>query len=186
LLDPSSDADTQMTQSPTRVAGRRTFIAAMTALASGGIAALAAIPVLGTLLSPLRKSGKASAEDLVQVAELHELEVGVPKRVEIVSKTVDAWSANEKSVLGAAWLIRKSDDSVSALSTVCPHLGCGVNHEGGAFQCPCHTSAFRLDGSVVSGPSPRAMDPLKVEVRDERVYLRYVRFKQGTPNSEVI
>ena len=41
-----------------------------------------------------------------------------------------------------------------AVSAVCTHLGCNVNHEEGrGFACPCHGSAFGEDGSVRKGPA---------------------------------
>ena len=41
-----------------------------------------------------------------------------------------------------------------AVSGVCTHLGCNVNHEEGrGFACPCHGSAFEEDGRVRKGPA---------------------------------
>jgi cytochrome b6-f complex iron-sulfur subunit len=41
-----------------------------------------------------------------------------------------------------------------AVSAVCTHLGCNVNHEEGrGFACPCHGSAFFEDGRVRKGPA---------------------------------
>jgi cytochrome b6-f complex iron-sulfur subunit len=41
-----------------------------------------------------------------------------------------------------------------AISAVCTHLGCNVNHEEGrGFACPCHGSTFEEDGSVRTGPA---------------------------------
>jgi cytochrome b6-f complex iron-sulfur subunit len=41
-----------------------------------------------------------------------------------------------------------------AISAVCSHLGCNVNHEAGkGFACPCHGSTFGEDGSVRKGPA---------------------------------
>jgi menaquinol-cytochrome c reductase iron-sulfur subunit len=71
---------------------------------------------------------------------------------------------------------------VHAFSTVCPHLGCGVdfNADKRAFACPCHESAFALDGRVESGPSPRGLDRLEARVVEGRVEVKYQRFRQGT------
>jgi cytochrome b6-f complex iron-sulfur subunit len=42
-----------------------------------------------------------------------------------------------------------------AISAVCTHLGCNVNHEEErGFACPCHGSLFGLDGRVRGGPAP--------------------------------
>jgi cytochrome b6-f complex iron-sulfur subunit len=41
-----------------------------------------------------------------------------------------------------------------AVSAVCTHLGCNVNHEEGrGFACPCHGSAFDEHGAVRKGPA---------------------------------
>jgi cytochrome b6-f complex iron-sulfur subunit len=41
-----------------------------------------------------------------------------------------------------------------AISGVCTHLGCNVNHEEGkGFACPCHGSTFEEDGRVRTGPA---------------------------------
>jgi cytochrome b6-f complex iron-sulfur subunit len=41
-----------------------------------------------------------------------------------------------------------------AVSAVCTHLGCNVNHEEGrGFACPCHGSTFDEDGRVRKGPA---------------------------------
>ncbi len=48
------------------------------------------------------------------------------------------------------------------LSAICPHEGCEVVWEQNTnrFSCPCHESYFAADGSRISGPSPRGLDPL--------------------------
>jgi cytochrome b6-f complex iron-sulfur subunit len=41
-----------------------------------------------------------------------------------------------------------------AISAICSHLGCNVNHEEGkGFACPCHGSTFEEDGRVRKGPA---------------------------------
>jgi len=41
-----------------------------------------------------------------------------------------------------------------AISAVCTHLGCNVNHdEDQGFTCPCHGSTYDLDGEVTRGPA---------------------------------
>jgi len=41
-----------------------------------------------------------------------------------------------------------------AISAVCTHLGCNVNHhEGDGFTCPCHGSTYDERGEVTRGPA---------------------------------
>ena len=42
---------------------------------------------------------------------------------------------------------------VYAVSSLCTHAGCSVHAAGGAFECPCHGSAFDLGGVVTAGPA---------------------------------
>jgi cytochrome b6-f complex iron-sulfur subunit len=59
-----------------------------------------------------------------------------------------------------------------AVSAVCTHLGCNVNHEEGrGFACPCHGSAFEEDGRVRKGPAawPLARFALSLSRRGELV-----------------
>lgn len=53
-----------------------------------------------------------------------------------------------------------------ALSLVCPHLGCRPvwRAEEGRFLCPCHGSAFAPDGQRLTGPAPRGLAGLWVEL----------------------
>jgi menaquinol-cytochrome c reductase iron-sulfur subunit len=163
---------------------RRGFLGTLAVLLGGAIAALASVPILGSLLSPLRsRQPQAAADPPIPVGNLGDFTVGVPRRVELVRSVTDAWSRSEASTVGAAWITRNPDNSFTAFSTICPHLGCGVNMDKarGHFACPCHTSAFALDGKRLEGPSPRNMDTLTVEVRGQSVFVHYRRFKVGTP-----
>jgi len=50
-------------------------------------------------------------------------------------------------------LIRLQDESFSAVSTQCTHLGCEVRKERTLLRCPCHESAFDFNGNVLNGPA---------------------------------
>jgi Rieske Fe-S protein len=71
---------------------------------------------------------------------------------------------------------------VVAFSTICPHLGCGIDwvESKNSFGCPCHESFFSLDGKVSSGPAPRPMDSLETRVVDGVIEVKFEKFKIGT------
>jgi glycine/D-amino acid oxidase-like deaminating enzyme/nitrite reductase/ring-hydroxylating ferredoxin subunit len=55
---------------------------------------------------------------------------------------------------------RALDGELFAVSPICTHLGCKVhwNNVETSWDCPCHGSRFRPDGTVIEGP---AIAPLK-------------------------
>jgi Rieske Fe-S protein len=74
---------------------------------------------------------------------------------------------------------------VIAYNTVCPHLGCFVDYRKKEqdFFCPCHDSNFDLNGKLVKGVSPRAMDTLEVDqekLKVGEVWVKFQRFKGNT------
>ena len=48
------------------------------------------------------------------------------------------------------------------VSSVCPHMGCEVNYkkEDDTFVCPCHSSMFKTDGTLIKGPAPKGLEIL--------------------------
>jgi cytochrome b6-f complex iron-sulfur subunit len=60
-----------------------------------------------------------------------------------------------------------------AVSAVCTHQGCTLQHAGaGRLTCPCHRTAFGLDGSVLHHELPQAPSALPLlgtRVRDGNV-----------------
>jgi Rieske Fe-S protein len=165
---------------------RRVFVA-VCAAGTCAIAATIGIPSAIFLGAPL--GDKAGEGRKFAVAKLSELEMNVPKKFTLVGDEVDAWTRATGRKLGAVWLMRTADRDVRALSTVCPHLGCGVDltPDQKQFLCPCHTSAFSLDGTHIAGPSPRAMDPLPVEIgKDDVVSVTLRRFRIGIAAREEI
>jgi Rieske Fe-S protein len=77
----------------------------------------------------------------------------------------DAYASTANVTLGVAWLRRRKDGQIAALSSVCPHKGCAIGYAAaaGRFECPCHDARFDLDGNVASsGPAERGLDPLRV------------------------
>jgi len=173
-----SDESSESTGQP-----RRTFLTAVGALAAGAVAQL--IPIasgVASLFDPLRKGGGASG--MVMVTKLDVLPAdGAPQKFTVTTDQVDAWTTYRNTPVGAVYL-RRVDDGVRALNVVCPHAGCFVNLAEGAesFACPCHESAFSLDGEVSDpdSPSPRPMDTLEVEVRnDDEVWVRFQNFLPG-------
>src|SRR5262245_45008887 len=138
---------------------RRGILKALTTLLGTLVGAMVAIPGIKMLWHPVSHRMTSSGDEPLRVASLDELKPGQPLRVTVVGSRTDAWLHLENQKLGGCWLVRDSA-GVRAFSTVCPHLGCGIdwNETTRKFDCPCHGSVFGSDGKRITGPSPRDMD----------------------------
>ncbi len=66
---------------------------------------------------------------------------------------------------GDLFVIRTGTDQYSALSNVCPHKQCLVEVKSSALiQCPCHHSAYKIDGTYMSGPAKSGLRKFPVRV----------------------
>jgi glycine/D-amino acid oxidase-like deaminating enzyme/nitrite reductase/ring-hydroxylating ferredoxin subunit len=50
---------------------------------------------------------------------------------------------------------------LSMVSAACTHMDCEVHFNSGetSWDCPCHGSRFRVDGSIIAGPAERPLSP---------------------------
>jgi Rieske Fe-S protein len=111
---------------------------------------------------------------------------GTPVAYKVHDDREDAWNRFTHVEVGTVWLRRTGDNQVTALSSICPHLGCAVDFRNarGDFFCPCHTSSFNLDGERTNLIPPRGMDRLEVRLKPETgdlIWLKYRSFRAGTP-----
>jgi Rieske Fe-S protein len=55
-------------------------------------------------------------------------------------------------------ILRTGDDTFAVLTAVCTHAGCLVTlWDRPIFVCPCHSSGYDHQGTVVQGPAPEAL-----------------------------
>lgn len=172
---------------------RRSFFAVVTTIVAGGIAILTPLAVgIVTFFSPLFKKSSSSK---VRVALLDQVpDDGMPRAFPIVTDRIDAWTKYPAQRIGSVYLIRKpGEEKPLALTAKCPHAGCFIGYTPGdsMFRCPCHTSAFKLDGTRARGDaevSPRDMDHLPVELvsiamadgsKTSEVWVEFIDFQTG-------
>ena len=65
--------------------------------------------------------------------------------------------------------VARNEQGCFAMSSVCTHLGCMVQHQTAAgakeaYFCPCHGSRFDPEGQVVGGPAPRPLDRVALTI----------------------
>lgn len=63
-------------------------------------------------------------------------------------------------------VIRTDDGSFRAFKALCTHLNCIVafSEAHKQIECHCHNGVYSLEGKNVSGPPPRPLTPVAVEV----------------------
>jgi menaquinol-cytochrome c reductase iron-sulfur subunit len=166
---------------------RRKLLVAGTGLLGAGLAATALGPALGAVAYPLTGTTTSGSDDFIPAGKLDLFGSEEPVKVDLYADRVDAWNRVVQVKVGSAWVLEQNGKLV-ALSTVCPHLGCGIDYDKGRgkFLCACHKSWFHRDGSIDEGPSPRAMDVLELTQDEKLVSIRYQRFKQGIETKEPI
>jgi menaquinol-cytochrome c reductase iron-sulfur subunit len=184
---------------------RRSFLVRAAAIVIGGIVAIFPIAAgLGVLLDPLRRRAKAAGAgaangDAIKFVRIGPLDVlppdGLPHQFALTDDVVDAWTRSPAQRVGSAFLTRVDDGDgpkVTALSSVCPHLGCAVDFDkpAGEFECPCHASAFAKSGKKLYGPSLRGLDPLAVKLVDTgdttEIWVECARFRTGIAERIVV
>jgi len=72
-------------------------------------------------------------------------------------------------------VIRHTENGFSALSLICPHLGCTVAAKADGFACPCHGSHFDAQGDLMHGPSAGDLQSLNVEQTPEGRLILHLR-----------
>lgn len=166
---------------------RRRALKVVAVGAGAGAVGVGLVPAAGLVASaagPARPPGLAGGGDdgWRAVARWDDLVAGTPLQAHVVGAEVDAWTVAPDRRLGTVWLLRGGEgaETLRALSAICPHLGCLIEHREGGFVCPCHVSDFDPAGAALRGPSPRAMDPIESRVRDGRVEVRWARYRLGT------
>ncbi|MDP6891547.1 MAG: Rieske (2Fe-2S) protein [Verrucomicrobiota bacterium] len=161
---------------------RRGFVKFLCIVIGGIVSAVPFGAGIWAYLNPLTREKEGSGDGFVKITTLDAIPAdGTPTKFSVISDKEDAWNKFKNISVGAIYL-RKEDGKVKALHTVCPHLGCFIDYRSikNDFFCPCHNSNFKLDGSIVSGVSPRPMDPLKIEIRNKvEVWVKFQNFQPG-------
>lgn len=86
---------------------------------------------------------------------------------------INSFQSNSVTIFrgGRFYLVRLEDGGFLALSLRCTHLGCSINWEEDKqrFICPCHASAFEMNGNVQNPPAPSALDYFPVKIQSGKV-----------------
>jgi menaquinol-cytochrome c reductase iron-sulfur subunit len=107
----------------------------------------------------------------LKAADLSGLEDGEPQVVTLrVARQDGATEAVDRRVV---FLVR-SGETIKALDSTCTHLGCRtrVNPDARQIECPCHGGVYDLEGQVLSGPPPHALNQLPTRIDGSRILVQ--------------
>ena len=87
-------------------------------------------------------------------------------RLKKSNKSISSLNNGDGAILvveGKKVAVYKSlEGKINMLSPVCKHLGgiVGFNQKEKTWDCPCHGSRYKADGTVFKGPSKKNLDNL--------------------------
>jgi Rieske Fe-S protein len=154
---------------PEPEAGRRRFLSGVITAVQGAIGATLAFLLGGAAAAPAFGTRRT---EWLPAASLDALPVDEPTPVTIRVTREDGYrQVVDRQVV---FLVKTSDTEVTALSSVCTHLGCRVSWDASdqTLKCPCHGGVFDRTGAVTAGPPPSPLERLPTRLDGERVLVQ--------------
>jgi Rieske Fe-S protein len=137
-----------------RTLGRRTFVDYV--LGGGLLASLASFlyPVLKFVMPP-------------PVTEAIETSVVAGKLGELAPNSGKVFKFGRRPAL----LVNTPAGELRAYDGICTHLNCTVQYRSdfGQIWCACHNGFYDISGKNVSGPPPRPLERLDVQIRGDEI-----------------
>lgn len=164
---------------------RRSFFASLMGACAGLIATIVGMPVFRYILYPVQASARSEKwTEIGDVTEFQALDKPVTKTISLVQR--DGW--REVISNQSVFISRSEKGMLQVLSPICPHLGCSVAwHENqNKFICPCHGGQFSADGKRLSGPPPRGLDTLDVQIKDGKLQVQFEYFRSNVPDRQLL
>jgi menaquinol-cytochrome c reductase iron-sulfur subunit len=162
---------------------RRSFVASLVGACAGVVATVVGTPMLRYILYPVRTASAASNwTEVGNVTEFDKMEAPVSRTIELTQR--DGW--REVVAAQPVFVTRSAEGKLQVLSPICPHLGCSVawRPNQNKFVCPCHGGQFAADGARLSGPPPRGLDHLDVQVQDGKLLVQFQYFRSNVPDRQ--
>ncbi len=164
-LNPPSKLKILEIMSPCLNCSRRKFI--------GGLASTFGV---WSSLVPASASSHSGVNDLEQLLRINlNTYAGLEKVGDSVILTHDSG--------GTVMMINRGpNNTFHVLNPHCSHQGCRVERysaAGGEILCPCHYSAFGIDGALLNGPATRGLDIYACSYRDGILEITVPGLKSG-------
>jgi len=137
---------------------RRAFLKLIVGAMGACYAGLIGYPVYRYLASPIEDAALEGAVSQVTLTN----GLALPKNAAMIFKFGSK----------PAMLIHHDDDTFTALSAVCTHLGCipFYKPEQKVIYCPCHGGVYDpVTGGNISGPPPKPLEKYNVRIADGKI-----------------
>jgi len=163
---------------------RRSFFGILVGSVSAVVGVIMSIPVMRFLLFPVFRSGEEAG--WFSLRDPGRFSGPGPYRAEVEVRRLDGWRVS--TVKRTVWVVHDPQNQLRVVSDICPHLGCSVpwRDDERIFHCPCHHAKFMPSGDLLSGPSPRSLDPLPIKIENGSLWVKYEVFRNLVPTREVI
>lgn len=137
--------------------GRRNFLNAFLGTSGAVFISALAYPVLKFLTPP--EATTESGNEVVSAGKVDEYKNNSGNIVKFGNRP--------------ALVVRKPDGEFRAYIAICTHLDCTVQYVPGdhVIWCACHNGKYDLNGINVSGPPPRPLTPLRVNIQNDEIFI---------------
>ena len=154
---------------------RRTFLSYVVGGIGSLIAAALAVPLVSYFLAP---AFKKNTPLLTPIGRTEDIPIGKPTFVTYEQRIRDGWYVT--TISKGAWVVTADGKQFTVYDPKCTHLNCPYywDDQKNEFICPCHGGRFDVNGNVVGGPPPRALDRLAVEIQQGNILI------SGSPESK--
>jgi menaquinol-cytochrome c reductase iron-sulfur subunit len=148
---------------------RRSFLFGLGVALTAFAAVLFTIPVVGYILSPIRRFTWLAWIPLGPLSTFPENQTRLAAYQNPFAKP---WDGATSKI--PCWVRRLTGESFQVFAINCTHLGCPVRwfQGSGLFMCPCHGGVFYADGRHASGPPPRALYQYEYKVENGQLWIR--------------
>jgi Rieske Fe-S protein len=135
---------------------------------NGLAAALAALPIVGYIFSPVRTR---AARAWILLGPVSEFPVGETRLATYRNPFRQAWDGETANI--ACYVRRLTGDQFQVFAVNCAHLGCPVRWfpQSQLFMCPCHGGVYYSDGSRASGPPPRGLFEYEHRIENGQLWI---------------
>ena len=183
---------------------RRSFVVRAAAAGTGAIAGLIPVCAGGVFfLDPLLRkkqtadpkaaeaaSAAGMGEGFLPITKVDALpQDGTPRAFKVIADLQDAWNKFPQTEIGSVYLSRSESGEIRCFNARCTHLGCTVQYKDAdqKYVCPCHDSAFKLDGARINEIPPRGLDTLEAKAAvDGTIWVKFQKFRAGTEEKKPV